>query len=695
MCIIKILNNIDRYSWQRNSIISSLAKINLPYTIGIIDREHDNIIDDINVCDITSDIDVILILRCDHMYDRHDYEIEKKYLNLKNLNLTIPTIIIKSTDINYYYTSIKYPIWFTIVMQQMINQNNEYERTIDVTNPKKYIFSSISNKVTASRLVNYLEFQNSTYYNKSLLTLNSVFTIDVFDELKAYWGDDYADMIQRDIFPNLPIKSNDVLPHNPKIIFDYYNSVYLDSYVNVITETYYTTDPFISEKIIKSILAKQFFVVIGGRNTIKYLRQLGFDMFDDIINHSFYDSSHEADRIKSVHVLLNQMQHYDWIQIYQNTEERREKNRQKVLTFEIESKFLQDLILEVRKNPNKSNTNFYNKNFELTILDIGSDILNNVINESVQNQNIVILSVSEYYDIDQLLFLEKISQFNITIMILTNWSGFETLTTTTDHLPLKTIFLDNNFTKFNVNQTNHIFYPHWLFYTRRLNPAYEIKTEYLFSCANRNFNNGRPSKIYNYQMLKNKPYFNQILYSKFRSIEEFELFAIPELVTNNMKLVDSFLDDYNTWPQMNYNELELMNSVNELDLDVYKKSLFHIIAETSMIETHLSEKTFKVFAAHQIPIMCGPANSIKHLRDLGFDVFDDIIDHWKYDNIEDWQQRIHAMHNILDDIAKLDHNKILIDTEIRRRNNFKKLLSEELTSKMLTPIITNLINLKL
>ena len=64
------------------------------------------------------------------------------------------------------------------------------------------------------------------------------------------------------------------------------------------------------------------------------------------------------------------------------------------------------------------------------------------------------------------------------------------------------------------------------------------------------------------------------------------------------------------------------------------KSLISIVHETNNYEQtgiFLTEKSFKVFAWHQIPIFAATSGHVQAVRELGFDVFDDIIDH-SYDN---------------------------------------------------------------
>jgi hypothetical protein len=60
------------------------------------------------------------------------------------------------------------------------------------------------------------------------------------------------------------------------------------------------------------------------------------------------------------------------------------------------------------------------------------------------------------------------------------------------------------------------------------------------------------------------------------------------------------------------------------------KSLVSIVHETNDYEQtgiFLTEKSFKVFAWHQIPIFVATPGHAQVVRELGFDMFDDIIDH--------------------------------------------------------------------
>ena len=90
------------------------------------------------------------------------------------------------------------------------------------------------------------------------------------------------------------------------------------------------------------------------------------------------------------------------------------------------------------------------------------------------------------------------------------------------------------------------------------------------------------------------------------------------------------------------------------------QALLNVVLETSyeFLNSHpdleavmwrapfLTEKTVKAFAIGQIPLILGPVGQVKMTRDLGFDLFDDIVDH-SYDLIVDPYARIDQFTNSL------------------------------------------------
>lgn len=67
-----------------------------------------------------------------------------------------------------------------------------------------------------------------------------------------------------------------------------------------------------------------------------------------------------------------------------------------------------------------------------------------------------------------------------------------------------------------------------------------------------------------------------------------------------------------------------------------------------------TEKTLKPFLAHQLPMIYGLKGLNGVLRDLGFDLFDDLIQHSLYENIDDPHKRLIIMVDELEKVLKTD-----------------------------------------
>lgn len=64
---------------------------------------------------------------------------------------------------------------------------------------------------------------------------------------------------------------------------------YLDSYLGIITDTFFNNGVFISEKVYNAINYQQLFFYIGYQGTLQYLRDQGYNVFDDIFD-TMYDT---------------------------------------------------------------------------------------------------------------------------------------------------------------------------------------------------------------------------------------------------------------------------------------------------------------------------------------------------------------------------------------------------------------------
>ena len=129
----------------------------------------------------------------------------------------------------------------------------------------------------------------------------------------------------------------------------------------------------------------------------------------------------------------------------------------------------------------------------------------------------------------------------------------------------------------------------------------------------------------------------------------------------------------------------LTDRMREFDVSniLFHSCLFNIAAETSSQSeanwrsVFLTEKTWKAIMQRQIPIWYGVPGLVEHVRSLGFDTFDDILDH-HYDAIPDETKRHQS---VFDQISQLNDQYSLADCQTLRQQlrprletNFEQLL---------------------
>lgn len=130
------------------------------------------------------------------------------------------------------------------------------------------------------------------------------------------------------------------------------------------------------------------------------------------------------------------------------------------------------------------------------------------------------------------------------------------------------------------------------------------------------------------------------------------------------------------------------NVINYLHISSRHMQPINIACETFVSPFFPTEKSFLGFFTKRLPIIIAECGRIKDLREQGFDMFDDIIDHG-YDSIEDSHQKIDyaIKHNISLLKNPLDLNDSLSQ---RLTSNFQHLTNTWLDAKLVE--LVSLIN---
>jgi hypothetical protein len=124
---------------------------------------------------------------------------------------------------------------------------------------------------------------------------------------------------------------------------------------------------------------------------------------------------------------------------------------------------------------------------------------------------------------------------------------------------------------------------------------------------------------------------------------------------------------------------------------IFRNCLFNVVVETgsqtdpgAWRSQFVTEKTFKAFGLRQIPIWMAVPSLVSHVKAMGFDLFEDIIDH-SYDNIIDEDQR---QQKVVEQIIQLDQlysldkcQQLRTQLEQRLDNNYQLLVSRGIDSQ--------------
>ena len=139
-----------------------------------------------------------------------------------------------------------------------------------------------------------------------------------------------------------------LLEHTVKFLTDERNDIdlsidhpaYQETYVNLVTETNIRrSTPMLSEKTFKPIVAGQLFILIASPGAVQFLRDIGIDTFDDIIDHYYDTVIDPRSRIDLALDQIDQLDHVDLKSIYDQIKPRLIKNSEYFLSQEFRNQF--------------------------------------------------------------------------------------------------------------------------------------------------------------------------------------------------------------------------------------------------------------------------------------------------------------------------------------------------------------------
>lgn len=205
---------------------------------------------------------------------------------------------------------------------------------------RNYLFSNLNYVARDFRIANYLRFKQKAWADRCLITMHHVVQ-------KNHDYDGHMKLTEKEVMAWGRIKST-----LPSSIEDGFGSTFhathpafADTYLHVVSETTCKDKIFLTEKTWQPILAGQLFMIWGNKGIIHHLRNLGVDVFDDVIDHGYDAVTDHRDRLEYLHKELDRLAELDWPDIYRTTTKRRQKNADNFVSGMFVSKYVDRLKL--------------------------------------------------------------------------------------------------------------------------------------------------------------------------------------------------------------------------------------------------------------------------------------------------------------------------------------------------------------
>jgi hypothetical protein len=200
--------------------------------------------------------------------------------------------------------------------------------------PKKYKISCLNGTNWNHRKLTYVELSKKHYFNDMIFTFrNCPVSYDLSNGLTL----DTNDVDQFSLLPpEVKFVDNDA----SFIDLTIDHAAFKETYVNLVTETTISSlTPMLSEKTFKPIVAGQLFVLIASPGAVQFLRDVGIDTFDDIIDHGYDTEANPRSRIYSAIQQIDRLVAMDLADIYQKIKPRLLRNSEYLKSDEFRQQF--------------------------------------------------------------------------------------------------------------------------------------------------------------------------------------------------------------------------------------------------------------------------------------------------------------------------------------------------------------------
>jgi hypothetical protein len=280
------------------------------------------------------------------IFDKTDGPVdnELEYLDwLAELNLQ-QDFILTTSNYRYYFDKhskiVHVPRYYFTMLQ---DPNNRRPNIADL---RPHLMSCLTKNPWTHKTLNFVAMSKQPWFDRVQKSFGWIYpdiseqydylSTDILNKITAQDAD-----YLRSIYP-LRLDTEDDMDKFESNACATYQTCYVDYLPESRTE-----NTFISEKTWKPIFSGQLFLILGSVGTIEYLRAIGIDVFDDIIDHSYDQEPNLEKKIGMLMTAIGNLLAQDLDQIWAGTLHRRQKNLDLVYSPKFQQQMFADIASRV------------------------------------------------------------------------------------------------------------------------------------------------------------------------------------------------------------------------------------------------------------------------------------------------------------------------------------------------------------
>lgn len=238
-----------------------------------------------------------------------------------------------------------YPFWY--YTNKIESRNDRIKQSVIKNKSivsQKFDLGCLNGGPRPHRIANYYHLMKKSYKDQISISFHNI------NNKEQCWRQDDVTLLDEELNYWNSIRNSLPLLTQPGTTHSICLPQLLDSYLHLVTETTVIPGVFITEKTWKPVAAGVPFLMFGNPGTMSFLKTLGVDTYDDVIDHAYYDNEPDwRERLTKMHTVLDNLIEYGAEKIHQQLFLRVQNNQNKFYNGEFDPGYQSQLIFAIEQ----------------------------------------------------------------------------------------------------------------------------------------------------------------------------------------------------------------------------------------------------------------------------------------------------------------------------------------------------------